>query len=98
MTIIATLDLRFDPARLDEARALMHGVLDDTRAFDGNLGVDVLVDVNDPAHWVAYETWESPEHDAAYREFRAGPGAVAAMPPLLAAAPVLTWLEVDDSI
>lgn len=98
MAIIATLDLRFDPTKLDEARSLMRGVLTDTRAFDGNLGVDVLVDVNDPAHWIAHETWESPEHDAAYREFRAGPGAITELGPLLAAAPVLTWLEVDDSI
>ena len=98
MAIIATLDLRFDPTKLDEARTVINRVLTETRAFDGNLGVDVLVDANDPAHWVAHETWQSPEHDAAYREFRAGPGAVTDMPPLLAAAPVLTWFEVDDSL
>ena len=98
MAIIATLELRFDPAKIDQARALMHDVLAETRAFDGNLGVDVLVDSNDPAHWVAHETWESAEHDAAYREFRAGPGAITELGPLLAGAPVLTWFEVDDSI
>ena len=98
MAIIATLDLRFDPTKLDDARTVINRVLTETRAFDGNLGVDVLVDANDPAHWVAYETWESPEHDAAYREFRAGPGQITDMGPLLAAAPVLTWFAVDDSL
>jgi quinol monooxygenase YgiN len=98
MPLIATLELRFDPDQLDEARVVINRVLTETRAFAGNLGVDVLVDANDPAHWIAYETWESPEHDAAYREFRAGPGAVTDMPPLLAAVPVLTWFEVDGSL
>ena len=98
MAIIATLELRFDPTKLDEARTVISRVLAETRAFDGNLGVDVLVDSNDPAHWIAYETWESPEHDAAYREFRAGPGAIADLGPLLAGRPALTWFEVDGSI
>jgi quinol monooxygenase YgiN len=98
MAITATLELRFKPELVDEARTLFRGVLKDTRAFDGNLGVEVLVDTDDPAHWIAYETWESPEHDAAYREFRAGPGKITEMGALLAAAPVLTWFTVDDDI
>jgi quinol monooxygenase YgiN len=98
MAIIATLELRFDPAKLDDARALMRRMLTETRAFDGNLGVDVLVDANDAAHWVAHETWESQEHDAAYREFRAGPGAITELGPLLTERPSLTWFTVDDSL
>lgn len=98
MAIIATLEMHFDPTKLEEARTLMRSVLAETRAFDGNLGVDVLVDSQDPAHWIAYETWESPEHDAAYREFRAGPGAIVGLGPLLAGRPTLTWFAIDDSI
>ncbi len=98
MTIIATLDLRLKPELLDEARSVLGRALAETRAFDGNLGVDVLVDENDPAHWIAYETWESIEHDTAYRDFRAGAGAITALPPLLAGRPVLTWFRVDDSV
>lgn len=98
MAITATLELRFKPELLDEARTIIRRVLGETRAFDGNLGVEVLVDENDPAHWIAYETWESPEHDAAYREFRAGPGAITDLGALLAGPPVLTWFTVDDAI
>ncbi|MCW2829324.1 MAG: antibiotic biosynthesis monooxygenase [Aeromicrobium sp.] len=98
MAITATLDLRFKPELLDDARTVIHRVLDETRAFDGCLGVDVLVDQGDEAHWVAYERWESPEHDAAYREFRAGPGAISDLGPLLAAAPVLSWFAVDPAL
>lgn len=98
MAITATLDLRFRPEALDEARALMRRVLAETRAFDGNLAVEVLVDRDDPAHWVAHETWESAEHDAAYRTFRAGPGEITDLGPLLAARPVLTWFSTDDTV
>jgi quinol monooxygenase YgiN len=98
MSITATLELRFKPESVDEARTVLSRVLAETRAFDGNEGVDVLVDRDDPAHWIAQETWASEEHDAAYREFRAGEGAVTDLPPLLAAAPVLTWFTVDASI
>lgn len=98
MTVTATLDLRFKPELLGDARIVVRRVLEETRAFDGNLGVDVLVDADDPAHWIAYETWESLEHDAAYREFRAGAGAITDLGPLLAAAPVLTWFTIDPAI
>ena len=98
MTYIATLDLRLDPSRLDDARAAIGQVLAEARAFDGCLDVGVLVDADDPCHWLGYETWESAEHDAAFREFRAGRPRTVDLGPLMAAAPVLTWFTVDDSI
>lgn len=98
MALIATLDFTFKPESLAEARALLRTVLADTRAFEGCLGVEVWVDQENEAHVVAYETWESAEADAKYREFRAGPGKITEMPPLLAAAPVLTKFTLDSSI
>lgn len=98
MTVMATLEMRFTPESVAAARDLFAAELVKTRGFDGCQGVDVLVDVNDECHWVAHETWESMEHDAAYREFRAGPGKIAGLPALLAAPPVLTWYEVDPAI
>lgn len=96
MTIIATLELRFKPELLDEAKVVLTRVLAETRAFDGNLGVDVLVDLEDAGHWVANETWASVEHDDAYRAFRAGDGRIVDLGPLLSAAPVLTrWAPID---
>lgn len=98
MALIALLDLTFKPDSVDEARALLKTVLADTRAFDGCLGVEVWVDETNDARFVAYETWESAEADAKYREFRAGPGAIKELPPLLAGAPTLTKYTVDSSI
>lgn len=92
-----TLDLHVEPARLDEARALIDQVLTEARAFDGCIDVGVLVDAEDPNHWIGYEKWETVEHDAAYREFRAGAGKVTGLGPLLSAAPVMTRL-LDHSL
>ena len=96
MALIALLDLKFNADTLDDARAVLGRVLTETRAFDGCLGVDVLVDAEDETHWIAYERWESVEADAKYREFRAGPGKTTELGPLLAGAPGLTKYTIAD--
>ena len=88
MPITVILELRLKPEAVPAARDLMRRTLQDTRAFDGNLGTEVFVDQDDEAHWIINELWESVEHDEAYRKFRAGEGRVAELPPLLAAPPV----------
>jgi quinol monooxygenase YgiN len=75
MAITALFELRVKPEALDQGlHAELHSILNDTRAFDGCLGVEVLIDAADPTHIVAVERWESAEHDAAYRAWRAGEG------------------------
>ena len=90
MPITVILELRLKPDAVPAARELMRRTLQVTRAFEGNLGTDVLVDQDDEAHWIIYELWDTVEHDEAYRAFRAGEGKIAALPPLLAAPPVKT--------
>jgi quinol monooxygenase YgiN len=96
MPVTVLFELRIKPEAVNEARDLMHRTLDVTRAFDGNLGIDVLVDTDDEAHWVIYQLWDTAEHDEAYRSFRAGDGQVAELPPLLAAPPVKTRYVTSD--
>jgi quinol monooxygenase YgiN len=90
MAVTVLLELRFKPDEVAAGRELMGRTLEVTRAFDGNLQTDVLVDEDDEAHWIIYEVWDSVEHDEAYRAFRAGEGKVTQLPPLLAAPPVKT--------
>ncbi|RRQ28313.1 antibiotic biosynthesis monooxygenase [Rhodococcus sp. Eu-32] len=96
MALIALLDLKLKPEILDDAKVVLGRVLGETRAFDGCLGVDVLIDEADETHWIAYERWESSDADAKYREFRAGPGKITDLAPLLAGAPSLTKFTVAD--
>jgi quinol monooxygenase YgiN len=96
MAVTVLLELRFKPDEVAAGRELMGRTLQVTRAFDGNLQTDVLVDEDDEAHWIIYEVWDSVEHDEAYRAFRAGEGKVTQLPPLLAAAPVKTRYSTTD--
>ena len=96
MAVTVLLELRFKPDEVAAGRELMGRTLQVTRAFDGNLQTDVLVDDDDEAHWIIYEVWDSVEHDEAYRAFRAGEGKVTELPPLLAAAPAKTRYITSD--
>lgn len=79
MPVVAFLDVRFTAETATEALAVLDDVLVATRAFDGCLGVEVLVQADDPAHVVVVERWASMEADTAYRAWRRseGPGALA---------------------
>jgi len=97
MPFTAHLDLNLKAEALPTAPAVLRDILSDTRAFDGCLGVDVLVDSKDPAHFLVVEQWVSMEHDAAYRAWRAGEGA-SGLGELLAAPPVLTHYETSFEV
>jgi quinol monooxygenase YgiN len=96
MPVTVILELRLKPESVPAARDVMRRALQDTRAFDGNLGTDVLVDEDDEAHWLIYERWETVERDEAYRSFRAGEGRLTELPPLLAVPPVKTRYSTTD--
>jgi quinol monooxygenase YgiN len=97
MPVVAQLELRLQPEALEKAYQMLREILADTRAFEGCLGVDVLIDNQDPAHVIAHETWASLEHDAAYRAWRAGDGATE-LGTVLAAAPTLTLFTPSSEI
>jgi quinol monooxygenase YgiN len=94
--VTVTLELRIKPDSVAAARDVMGRALKQTRAFEGNVGTDVLVDQDDEGHWLIVETWETVEHDEAYRSFRAGEGKVTELPPLLAQPPVKIRYETSD--
>jgi heme oxygenase (mycobilin-producing) len=98
VAITAILDLQLKPESLEAAHKVIHETLTATRARPGCLGVTVLVDTNDPAHVVAYETWESIEHDRAYRAWRATPEGRSGLGPILAAPPKLTQFTVAEGV
>lgn len=96
MPVTVLLELKFNSESLTQAREIFRRELIKTRAFAGNLVTDVLVDADDESHWVIYESWESVEHDDAYRSFRAGEGKITDLPPLLAAPPAKTRYTTSD--
>ncbi|QYN38858.1 antibiotic biosynthesis monooxygenase [Pseudonocardia sp. DSM 110487] len=90
MAVVALLEVQVDAESLQTSYDIVRETLKDTRAFDGCLSADVLVDRDDPAHLVMMEKWESFEHDAAYRAWRAGPGAAVKLAAVLVGKPKLS--------
>ncbi len=88
MPVTVILELRLKPDVVSAACAVMGRALRGTRAFDENLGNDVLVDQDDEARWLIHELRETVEHDEAYRRFRAAEGRLTELPSLLATPPV----------
>ena len=98
MAITAILDLQIHSDSLETAHRVLQATLTSTRAFSGCLDVTVLVDTADPAHVVVYETWESIEHDRAYRAWRASAEGKSDLGSILAATPRLTRFTVAEGI
>ena len=98
MPITSLLALTIKPESVDEAHAVISGVLEATRVFDGNHGVDVLVDENDPTHIVLSQSWESFAHDDAYRAWRATPEGASNLGSILAEPPTLVRYSVAEDV
>ena len=98
MAITSILELQLKADSVETASKVIHETLTATRAFPGCLGVTVLVDSADPAHVVLYETWESLEHDRAYRAWRATPEGASELGSILAAAPKLSLFTVAEGV
>jgi quinol monooxygenase YgiN len=98
VAITAILELQLKADSLETADEVIRATLTDTRAFPGCLGVTVLVDSGDPAHVLLYETWESIEHDRAYRAWRATPEGASDLGSIMAAAPKLTLFTVAEGV
>jgi quinol monooxygenase YgiN len=96
MSITSILDLHVKPADAAGTPAVLRNVLTATRNFDGNLGVEVHLDVEDPAHFVVIEHWESLEADTAYRAWRQTPDGASILGSILAGAPTLSKLSLTD--
>jgi heme oxygenase (mycobilin-producing) len=98
VAITSILDLQLKADSLETAHQVLHATLTATRAFPGCLDVTVLVDNDDPAHVVLYESWESLEDDRAYRAWRASAEGASELGSILAAAPKLSLFTVADGV
>jgi quinol monooxygenase YgiN len=94
--VAALLEFRFKPEVVDQVPGALSRTLEVTRKFDGCQRIDVLVDSEDPTRYLLVEVWESMEHDADYREFRASPGGASELGALLAAPPVLLYYSLTS--
>jgi quinol monooxygenase YgiN len=98
VAITSILDLQLKAESVESAPGVIRATLTANRAFPGCLGVTVLVDSDDPAHVVLFETWESVDHDRAYRAWRATAEGASELGSILAAAPKLSLFTVAEGV
>ena len=93
MPITATLEFTVRPEHLEGAEEFILDLLTATRAFPGCLGIDVLRDLTDPAHYLLVERWASVADDDAYRAWRATPEGASGLADLVESRPKVAHLE-----
>ena len=77
--------------------AVLARTLVDTRARPGCESVTVHRDADRPSTVLLVERWATREDDAAYREWRAGDGAVHEMRPLVGGPPRIRYYDDVDA-
>lgn len=96
MPLIALVEFSIVPERLTAARALFDDMLTVTRSHPGAETIDLLISADDPTLWTLYEVWHSVDEELAYRNFRAGAGAMPELADVLAGPPTLRRFRRED--
>jgi quinol monooxygenase YgiN len=81
VSIVVIIDLKAKPGSEDELRAFLNPA--QIRAYEGNEGVELTVNQDDPANLLLVEHWASREAYEAYRTWRAESGDQATLVGLL---------------
>ena len=96
MPITAMLELDLKPESVPAARDVMRRALQDTRAFDGNLGTDVLVDQDDERTGSSTALGNSRARGGLPKLSGRRRSTITELPALLAAPPVKTRYSTTD--
>jgi len=97
MSILVLLELEAKEGAVDEMIAVLARTLGDTRARKGCESVTVHRDEANPNRVLLVEKWATREDDTAYREWRAGDGAVTEIGPLVGGPPSIRYFDDVDA-
>jgi quinol monooxygenase YgiN len=97
MSILVLLELEAVDGKADKMIDVLRTSLVDTRARQGCESVTVHRDHDRPNTVLLVERWATREDDTAYREWRAGDGAVAEMAGLVAGPPAIRYYDDVDA-
>ena len=97
MSIVTVLEIPAREGKAEELKSLLKQHLGDTRARQGCESVTVHQDQANPNAIVLIERWASLADDEAYRAWRAGPGAIEGIGPLVAGPPSIRYFDDVDA-
>lgn len=91
MAVVVTLEAKSQPDKAGDLVEFLERILPDTRAYAGCLGLQLVVDQDDPTRMVVLERWETRKHYETYLQWREDSGTLAQVAPLLAAPPAIRF-------
>jgi quinol monooxygenase YgiN len=92
-TLVMIAELAIKPDKLEEFLDYMVTNLDASRAAEGNITFEILIDETQPNEVLFYEVWESPESQQAYMAWRVERGDLTILMSFLAGEPKFTALR-----
>ncbi|MEM7468403.1 MAG: antibiotic biosynthesis monooxygenase family protein [Pseudomonadota bacterium] len=95
MTIIVVLDIPATAETRDAIYTTLSEALVETRRFDGNEGLELLINQEDDANIVVYERWQSREHYDRYLAFRQESGFSAKFRAMIPGTVVVRKFDID---
>ena len=93
MSVIVLLEMQVKPEAVNEVKALLKGLLPDTRAYAGCQGIDIYGNTDDAGNLVFYERWDSREHYQRYLAWRTETGVVDQLSAKLTGPPSIRYFE-----
>ena len=97
MSCTVLLELKVKPGTGDEVLATLKSILPDTRSYDGNIGMYVIRNQDDPDVLVAVEEWESKAHHEKYLAWRTETGVMDTLMEVVAEPPSIRYFDPTDA-
>ena len=94
MSIGIVIEVNLKEETLEEAKQFLIDILPDTRNFEGNQGISMNLDEDDPTLMFLLEKWESKEHYEKYHHWREGNGTLDQLRSYLAGKPKRNFLNI----
>lgn len=93
MAVTVILELHIKPEAVDDVIAGLAADLPDTRAYQGNLSVEVGRDQADPAHITLVERWQERADQETYIAWRTSTGSMERTVAASSAPPTITYYD-----
>ena len=97
MSCTVLLEIKVKPGTSDEVIATMKSLLPDTRSYDGNIGVNLIRNQDDPDVLVGVEEWESKAHREKYLAWLTETGVTDTLMEMVAEPPSIRYFDPTDA-
>jgi quinol monooxygenase YgiN len=93
MSVNVLLEIKSNPEDIEKLKSTFAQILPDTRSYEGCIGVQVVVNQDNPLNIILIETWETREHYEKYLAWRVETGAIDALGRMLSEAPSIRYYD-----